>query len=115
MPGYDDHMGPGTETMSEGMHETPGGGDEGESPGAGQENSLFLTPDMLPPGMKVDAGDILEFKVLNPSDADGHIEVVYNTGEGAGAKKADTGPDWENDFRKEMSAQTGGEPEEPAA
>jgi hypothetical protein len=66
------------------------------------ESSLFLTPDMLPKGMKVNAGDILEFKVVNPSDPDGHIEVVYNQGEGAEEK----GESWEDSFRNEMSART---------
>jgi|SRR6516164_667102 hypothetical protein len=74
---------------------------EGQQTSDSGESSLFLTPDMLPSGMKVNAGDILEFKVVNPSDADGHIEVVYNTGGGE-----EKGESWEDDFRHEMSART---------
>jgi hypothetical protein len=72
-----------------------------EQQGDAGESSLFLTPDMLPPDMKVNAGDILEFKVVNPSDPDGHIEVVYNQGE-----DKEKGASWEDDFRNEMSART---------
>lgn len=81
------------------------GGDYAGSEGA-EESSLFLTADMLPPGMKVNAGDILEFKVVNPSDQDGHIEVVYNHGEGAGKEGQEGSESWENELRHEMSAQT---------
>lgn len=78
-----------------------GAPEQPEQGAEGQESSLFLTPDMLPPGMKVNAGDVLEFKVVNPSDQDGHIEVVYNTG-----KEDESKESWEDEVRHEMSAQS---------
>lgn len=85
-----------------GPGEEQGAPEKTEQEGAeGQESSLFITPDMLPPGMKVNAGDVLEFKVVNPSDADGHIEVVYNTG-----KEGESKESWEDEFRHTMSARS---------
>lgn len=69
--------------------------------------SLYLSPEMLPEGMKVNPGDILEFKVVQ-ADKDGDIEVTYNTGKEEGK---DDMNEWENDFRKEMSPR---QPEESA-
>ena len=68
-----------------------------------EETSLFLTPDMLPPGMKLKAGQILEFKVMNPGDKDGSIEVCYND-----PNKPEGEQSWEDGFRKEMSARAPG-------
>lgn len=82
------------ESPAEEQNETP----EQENK-EGEEASLFLTPDMLPPGMKVNSGDVLEFRVVNPSDGDGHIEVVYNTGKETGEA---TKP-WEQELRETMS------------
>lgn len=70
--------------------------------------SLYLSPSMLPEGMKANPGDILEFKVIQ-TDKDGDIEVTYNTGKYGEGK--DEMEDWESDFRKEMSPR---EPEESA-
>lgn len=96
---------PGGETMSEGMHdESMPHQDEAFAP-------LYISPDMLPSGMKVNEGDILEFKVTKSKDGDGDIEVVYNTGEGKGEEEKE--PSWEDDFREAMSPRSDEEPQVP--
>ncbi len=71
--------------------------------------SLYLSPNMLPEGMKANPGDILEFKVVG-TDKDGDTEIVYNTGKDG--KEDDGMSEWENDFRQEMSARKPEEGEE---
>jgi hypothetical protein len=61
--------------------------------------SMTVTPDMLPEGMKLNAGDIVEFKVMDVKP-DGSATVYYNTDEEAGKGATDS---WEKGFRKEMS------------
>lgn len=78
---------------------------QGADPGAkemGEGGIIHIPKDMLPPGMseKVKEGDILEFRAIGPADAEGDIPVEYNTGE-----PEEKAPEWEEDFRKEMSPQ----------
>jgi len=63
--------------------------------------SLYLSPSMLPEGMKANPGDILEFKVVG-TDQDGDIEITYNTGKDG---KDDT-DSWADDLKHDMSART---------
>lgn len=113
---------PGQETMDEGM---PTMGAPGDMPGAEMPEkmpagaSLTITPQMLPSGMKLNAGDIVEFKVVNVKP-DGSATVYYNTdeeassgeeeGEGEHDEQAERN-EWENDFRKEMSPRSNMQPE----
>lgn len=87
--------------MDEGMHS------EGMHADAGQ---LHLGPEDLPPGMELNEGDIVEFKVTGPKDSDGHWPIEYNYGEGGkggeGMEEGGEGGEgtsWEDDFRKSMS------------
>lgn len=98
--------------MSEGMHEdseSGGGMDHGGMHEDGDSYPpIWFDKAMLPEGMKVNPGDILEFKALE-TDKDGSIKAVYNTGKDG---KSDDGmEEWENDFKQAMSAR---EPEEAA-
>lgn len=65
---------------------------------------IHIPSDMLPEGMAASCkpGDILEFKVKGPADAEGDVPVEYNYGEDS--DKGDK--DWENDLRHEMSPRT---------
>ncbi len=92
--------------MDDGMPPTAQGGQE-----AGR---LHIGAADLPPGMELNEGDIVEFKVVGPKDADGDWPIEYNTegkagaepeGEGEGESK---GTSWEDDFRKSMSPRAGG-------
>lgn len=84
---------PGNETMSEGMHED---GMEGEHHEMG---ALYVSPDMLPPGMKLKKGEVIEFRVMSDEDQDGDWMIEYNTGKGQIKEESS----WEDDLRKEMS------------
>lgn len=86
------------------------GGMEGdEAPG-----TIHIGPDMLPKGMKLNKGDIVEFKVIGDQDADGDWPIEYNYGDSKGAEGAGGDTEegettsWEDDFRKHMSPQSGG-------
>ena len=87
-------------TGNSGMGE---GGDPGGSMDSMAESHdmgvLHISPDMLPKDMKLNEGDIVEFKVIGPQDKDGDWPVEYNTGD----NKEEEGESWEADFRKEMS------------
>ncbi len=104
-----------------------GGGGGGPVPGAmadepmhdegmheeGGEGVIHIGADMLPKGMELNVGDIVEFKVTGPKDADGDYPLEYNYGdngeggEGEGDDQ-DKGTSWEDDFRKSMSPRAGG-------
>jgi len=80
-----------------------------ESP---EDKMLHIEKDLLPDGMKVAEGDIIEFKVVSPDDG-GMISLVYNTPEkemgSAGRNEAEAMTD---DFKSYMSAREG-EGQEP--
>ena len=91
--------------------ETPPGKPEGEQMGG---SILEITPDMIPQGMKVNPGDVLEFKVTGMEG--GKILATYNTGDDEGKEAAAAPPGeqtegagWEQNFRKEMSPRNGEE------
>lgn len=46
--------------------------EQGES-----EQTMFIDPEMLPKGMDVKSGDVLEFKVVGKRE-DGAVQVEYN-------------------------------------
>ena len=73
----------------------PAGEGEKESPGI-----VHIPSDFFPPGMAktLKAGEVIEFKILGPPDAEGDVPVEYNTGE-----KEEKAPAWEDKFREEMS------------
>lgn len=75
------------------------GGDMHDSDMPPEKGNLFLTPDMLPAGMKPNPGDILEFKVIG-QDSDGDWEVSYRAPEGKG--KEDTS--WEDELTEKVKA-----------
>lgn len=89
-------------------------GAPGDMPGAEMPEktpagaSLTVTADMLPSGMKLNPGDIVEFKVVQVKP-DGSATVYYNTDEEA--SHGEESEDWEKDFRKEMSPQSNMQPE----
>jgi hypothetical protein len=85
---------------------SPGGEEQGVHNEDGQEE-LIVEKDMLPAGMAESSnpGDILEFKVVG-KDAEGHLTVVYNTGDGE--TKESGGERMKADFRKEMAAESSG-------
>lgn len=65
----------------------------------GREDTFFISPQHLSQYLdpeSINAGDVLEFRVVG-KDADGDIEVEYNTGEG-GDKK-----DWKTDLHETMA------------
>lgn len=82
--------------------------------GAG-EGVLHIGPDMLPKGMKLSKGDIVEFKVLADADPDGDWPIEYNYGEGGkegeGKGMGEEAPteSWEEGLMKHMSPRSGGE------
>jgi hypothetical protein len=86
---YDNPGNPG-EGMEEGMRE------EGEH----QMGPLYVSPDMLPPGMKLKKGEVIEFRVMSDADQDGDWMIEYNTGKGQ-MNEHDSA--WEDDLRSEMS------------
>lgn len=45
--------------------------------GDSEEQTMFIDPDMLPQGMDVKSGDVLEFKVVG-KNKDGAIQICYN-------------------------------------
>ena len=100
----------GTEMADTGMEDNaPGGGDD-----QGYDGELCISPGDLPAGMKPKAGDVLPFQVTSFGE-DGDIYLKFA---GKGGAEQDTGPAWEDDFRKEMSPRnntempsTGGESE----
>lgn len=63
----------------------------------GGGNVLHVSPDMLPKGMTLNEGDIVEFKVIGPADADGDWPIIYRT-DGDGESDS-----WEDGLRKHMS------------
>ena len=63
----------------------------------GGGNVLHVSPDMLPKGMTLNEGDIVEFKVIGPADADGDYPMEYNMGEEKGEES------WEDGLRNHMS------------
>ncbi len=111
------------------------GGGGGPSPGAmgtdpemppsqqgGEEKGvLHIGAAELPEGMELNEGDIVEFRVIGPKDADGDWPVEYNHGEegnegmGEGGEGEEKGTSWEEDFRKSMSPRAGGQEGEQAA
>lgn len=93
----------GTDPTTEGTPAT-----EGEAP-QGRTDTMFIHPDMLG-GLdpeSINAGDILEFKVVG-RDADGDIEVEYNTGDNKSPMEKVT-----SDFRAHMmgGSEGGGNPD----
>jgi len=67
---------------------------------------LHIGPDMLPKGMKLNKGDIVEFKVTGDQDADGDWPIEYNHGDKGEEEK---GESWEEGLMKHMSPRYGGE------
>lgn len=99
--------------------EAPGGMDpsmgmHGKGPGGG-EGQLHIGADMLPEGMKLNKGDIVEFKVTGDQDADGDWPIEYNYGEGGkegegkGMEEEAPTESWEEGLMKHMSPRSGGE------
>lgn len=74
--------------------------------------------ELIPEGMKVQRGDILEFKALGPADADGDVPVEYNH-EGYGEKEGEqTDEGYADDFHKfaqDMSPASDARPEAPGS
>jgi hypothetical protein len=74
---------------------------------AGREDTFFISSDMLSKHLdpaSVNPGDVLEFKVVG-RDANGDVEVEYNTGgEGGGGKEK-----LASDLRNAMSEGGGGQ------
>lgn len=91
----------GNPTGNSGMDE----GSMGMSSESEDMGVLHISPDMLPHGMKLNEGDIVEFKVIGPQDKDGDWPVEYNMGEEKEGKEEEDSS-WEDDFRKEMSPRT---------
>lgn len=90
------------DTGNSGMgQEDPGGDMSNEMPKEGMDDmhedmgALHVSADMLPKGMTLKKGDIVEFKVIGDQDQDGDWPIEYNTG--------DKEESWEDGFRKEMS------------
>jgi hypothetical protein len=86
------------------------GADDAKAPAMGV---LHLSADMLPKGMNLNKGDVVEFKVIGDQDEEGEWPIEYNTGkedgaEGKGGKEGEDGS-WESDFRKAMSPRAEGE------
>ncbi len=80
-----------------------------ESP---EEKMLHIEKDLLPDGMKVNEGDVIEFKVVNP-DEDGMISLTYNMPEkDMGSPGRNEAESMHQDFKKYMSARNG-EGDEP--
>jgi hypothetical protein len=88
MPNTEDK--PGTEPRG-------GGGDYMPNEGTQQ---VHIPGSMLPKGMKVNKGDILEFKCTGEMDEDGDYPCEYNHGDGEG-------DDWASGLRHEMSPRNG--------
>ena len=82
------------------MDEEMMGHDEG---GSGREDTYFLPQGALPEGMKVQSGDVLEFKVVG-QDKDGNIEVEYNHGEENPSVNGDQST-WQDEMRKNVGSQ----------
>lgn len=95
----------------------PAGGMMAGKEGDESLGTIHIGPDMLPPGMKLNKGDIVEFKVTGDQDADGDWPIEYNYGEGGKGAEGEAategdgegeGTSWEDDFRKSMSPRAGG-------
>lgn len=95
------------------MAEPPGGMDPGagmpEKPmqAGGGEGQIHIGPDMLPPGMKLNKGDIVEFKVIGDQDADGDWPIEYNYGNKGEEGGEEKGESWEDGLKKHMSPRSG--------
>lgn len=78
--------------------------------------TLHIGPDMLPEGMKLNKGDIVEFKVIGDMDADGDWPIEYNYGDkGEEGYEGEEGESWEEGLKKHMSPRSGGEEMEQSA
>jgi len=73
------------ESQSESMHE------------GSDESTMFIEPDMLPKGMDVNPGDVLEFKVVG-KNSDGKVQISYNHDE----ESKDDGSKWADGLKDEM-------------
>jgi hypothetical protein len=82
------------------MDGTMSAGDQLHSEGDGEEktqqDTYFLPQGVIPEGMKVNPGDVLEFKVVGQSDK-GEIEVSYHTGD-----DKEGGMDWRDEMRQNV-------------
>lgn len=78
------------------------GANEGEEHSE-REDTYFLPQGALPKGMKVEAGDILEFKVVGQGK-DGEIEVEYNHDDES-ASESDSKPTWQDEMRQNVGSQ----------
>lgn len=80
--------------------------------GSGQGEVTHIPASMLPDGMEPKEGDVLQFKVLGPADAEGDVPVECV---GCGGKDKEKGPEWEDEFRSAMSPASDEEPQVPEA
>lgn len=107
---YENPANPNPMTAAETM--TPGAGmREKPMEASGGEGTIHIGPDMLPPGMKLNKGDIVEFKVIGEADADGDWPIEYNYGDKGkeGMAKQGETESWEEGLKKHMSPRSGGD------
>jgi hypothetical protein len=87
-----------------------GAGDETPSQGSapeqdsGDQHTVMLSADHFPGGMEPKKGDKLTFCCTADPDSEGNVSGYFEKSGGA-----DDSDDWANDFRKQMSARTGGD------
>jgi hypothetical protein len=93
------------------MHDDMPHDESGEDMKAEPMGVLHLSANMLPKGMNLNKGDVVEFKVIGDQDDEGDWPIEYNTGDKGDASESGKGEEgsWENDFRKAMSPRKDGE------